>query len=118
MSHISKYKMKIKDRNTLKATLGKNNIKFRENCTVKMFGSNKVEAELAFKLPGWKYECAITKDGEIMFDHWGSKSNTFEQLGKVIQLYNKDAIIAKAFGVTKNFWEEKCEEGIKLVLEY
>jgi len=118
MSHVSKYKSKVGNLDTLKTVLDDSNISYSENCIVKMFGVNEVEAELAFKLPGWQYQCAVTKDGEIMFDHWGSESNSFDELGRLIQSYNKEAITAKAFGITKNFWEEKCEAGIKLVLEF
>ena len=118
MSHVSKYKMKAKNFTALKSVLKAKGIVYKENCAVKMYGSNKVEAKVAFKLPGWRYECAVTEEGEILFDHFGSKYDTFERLGETVQAYNKEAIMDKAMGFALNWWEESVTDGIKLVLEY
>ena len=119
MSHVSKYKMKVKDIVTLKSVLKAKGVQFKENCTVKLYGSNKVDCVVAFGLKGWKYECAVTKDGDIMFDHFGSKSNTFDRLGEVVQEYNKQAIMKKAYGFAENWWSEPLvNDGIKIILEY
>ena len=118
MSHTSRYKMKCKDFTVLKSVLEMKGVEYRENCTVSLYGSSKVEAKIAFKLPGWRYECAVTEEGEIMFDHFGSKSDTFDKLGETVQAYNKEAIMNKAIGFAQNWWEETTKDSVKLVLEY
>jgi len=119
MSHTSRYAMKVKDTITLKSVLKAKKIEFKENCKVQLYGSNKVDAAISFKLDGWKYECAVTKDGDIMFDHFGSKSHSFDRLGEVVQEYNKQAIMKKAYGFAENWWSEPLvNDGIKIVLEY
>ena len=118
MSHVSKYKMKISELSVLKSVLKKQGIKYKENCKVSLYGSNRVEAALAFQLPGWKYQCAVTKDGDIMFDHYGSSSSSFDRLGETVQAYNKQAIMNKAYGFATNWYESQVKEGIKITLEY
>ena len=118
MSHTSKYKMKTKNFTILKNVLESKGIKYRENCTVKLFGSSKIEAKVAFKLPNWRYECAVTEEGDIMYDHYGSSIKSFSELGETVQAYNKEAIINKALNFASNWWEESATEGVKLILEY
>ena len=123
MSHVSKYKHKVKNLSALKSVLEREGIPYKENCTVNLYGSNRVKADLAFKLPGWRYEVAVTKEGELMYDHYGSQSNTLQKLGETVQAYNKEVIMARVYGlmaegVSTNWWEEVTKEGTKLILEY
>lgn len=118
MSHVSKYKHKIKDISTFKKTLDSLKIPYKENCVVDLYGSNKVKAKLSFKLEGWRYSCAVTEEGDIMYDHFGSQSNTMEKLGLTIKDYNKRAIMNKALMFSTNFWEEDLQKATKLVLEF
>lgn len=120
MSHNSRHKMKLKNLDALKSVLEEKGISFRENCVVKMYGSNSAKAALAFKLKGWKYEVAVSENGEITYDHFGSRPNTMHLLGETVQAYNKEAITLKAWewGLTTNVQEEKVKDGIKLILEF
>ena len=119
MSHTSKHKQKVTQIETFKTVLAEKGIKFKEACTVSLYGSNRVKAELAFKLPGWKYECALNKDGEIQYDHYGSPSGSFAALGEVIQDYNVAAVMEKAWLTASNVWTETLKNGAKkVVLEF
>ena len=117
MSHVSKYKMMIKDIEVLKKVLTANGILYKENVKTSLYGSSRVDAALEFKLEGWRYACAVTKDGEIMYDHFGSSSNTFQNLGLTIKAYNKEVVMSKVLGFATNWWEEEIKDGIKLVVE-
>ena len=119
MSHTSTYKFKLKNHTVLKNILEQKGIEYRENCVVNMYGRNNVNADLAFKLPGWQYECAVTKDGTVHFDHWGSQANSFGELGSLVQEYNKEAIIEKVYNIGKYAYEETLKNGsILLTVEY
>lgn len=119
ISHTSKYKCRIKNIDMLKAVLDDKGITYRENCTVNLYGSNRAKAELAFKLDGWQYECAVTADGEILYDHYGSKHGTKGLLGETVKEYNKQSIMAKVWGAgfVMNSWEEEVKDGTKIVIE-
>ena len=95
MSHTSTYKHKVKDVETflkIAKNLGATVRKDEQGLTVKQFSRNEVHCFAGVKLPGWKYEIAITEDGEILYDHWGSEANSFDKLGRLIQSYNQRVI--------------------------
>lgn len=117
MSHVSKYKMRIKDIDKFKAVLEANNIAFRENVTTSLYGSNRVNAEVEFQLEGWRYPCAVNLQGEILYDHYGSASKTFSKLGEVVKDYNKELVMSKIFGFATNWWEEEVKDGLKITVE-
>ena len=120
MSHVSTYKGRVKNIDKFKEVLDNRGIKYKENCTVSLYGSNKVKAELAFKLEGWRYEIAVTENGDIKYDHFGSQSNTFQELGMVLKEYNKGVIMDKMWemGGMSNMWEVEVKDATKLVIEY
>jgi len=117
MSHVSKYKMKVKNLEALKGVLKSKGISYRENVTTSLYGSNRVKADLEFKLNGWRYPCAVTSDGDIMYDHYGSESKTFSYLGELIKDYNKEVIMSKVFGFATNWWEETTKDATILTIE-
>lgn len=124
MSHTSTYKHKVKNVNlfvTLARALGYET-RIGSNITVKHFTrpDTAITAEAAIMLPGWKYEIAIKPDGEILYDHWGSKDNSFEKLGHLIQTYNKQ-VIAEAIPHSQldMFTSTLQKNGeVEMVLEY
>ena len=120
MSHVSKYRIKIGDLTALKTALTKKGIEYREDTTVSMYGSNKVPAAIAFKLKGWRYECAVSKEGDIKYDHFGSDYDSMPRLGETIRDANKEAIMAKLWSHSTNFWENKNESTgvIKITAEF
>jgi len=123
MSHTSTYKHKIKDVNlfvTLARALGYET-RIGNHIAVHHFSRKTViDASAAIKLPGWKYEIAVKEDGEILYDHWGSKDNSFDKLGHLIQIYNSQIIEEVIpYSEIKNFDTVIQENGdIKMVLEY
>lgn len=117
MSHVSRYKMKIKDIDALKRVLDTQGIPYRENVKTKMYGSQMSNSVVEFKLEGWRYPCSVNIDGEIMYDHYGSRSNTFQELGETVKMYNKEVVMGKVFGFASNWWEEEIKDGLKITVE-
>lgn len=117
MSHVSQYKMRCKDLSALKQVLDSKGISYRENVMTQLYGSNKVNAALEFKLPGWRYSCAVDEEGVIHYDHFGSQSNTIHLLGETVQEYNKAVIMPKIFEFAQNWWEEKNPEYVDILVE-
>jgi len=129
MSHISTYKAKIKDIDAFIQTLSDAGYAWRQgDLTVKQFGRNWIKCHTAFKLPGWQYEIAINNEGELLYDHFGSKPSvvvngksvrTMDILGKTIQDYNEQSIVSHAWMECDNVTTEDLEGGDKrVVLEW
>lgn len=94
MSHVATYKNKVANIDRLKKIAKEKGYSTRENVTVNLFGANKIANATAIKLPGWRYEVAITHDGSIMYDFFGSDKGegVFEQLGELLQETDRQAI--------------------------
>jgi hypothetical protein len=61
--------------------------------TVHHYGSTVVnDAVASVHLKGWRYPLAVTKDGEIHYDHWGSAPKTIEHLGTLMQEYYTELV--------------------------
>lgn len=124
MSHISKYKHKVKDLNILKSVCESMGFEFVEGKqAVKMYGNQQVSEDVAasIKLPGWRYSIAIGIDGALSYDHFGSESDSFDRLGELVQTYNVEAIAQEfwATGLGNNLFVEGMEDGSKeMILEY
>lgn len=122
MSHTSTYKQQISDVKRIVDVAKKLGYEVREGegIVVHQFGRNKVDASVGIKLPGWKYEIALNKDGEILYDHWGSGADSFGLLGKLIQTYNQELITeAIPYSEINNLESITQENGdVKLILEY
>lgn len=123
MSHTSTYKHKIKDVRlfvSLANELGYET-KIGENISVRHFASGMIpNAVAAIKLPGWKYEIAVKENGEILYDHWGSGTGSFDKLGNLIQAYNQQILIeAIPHSEIEMFTNILQKNGdVKMVLEY
>jgi hypothetical protein len=125
MSRISKYKAKVADLNSLQEACEQLGFEFKLRSTVRMYGSNKVDAVASVKLPGWRYEVAIDANGQVYYDHFGSESTSFDRMGEMIQTANVVAETNKAIEAgVYNYWVDEVEEpGVKgkikeLVLEF
>jgi len=81
MSHISKLDIKVKDLDVFKKTCQKLDFPYFTigKHTVKMFGNQSAEVDASVQLPGWRYRVGI-KDNEVLYDHWGSNSDTMHHL--------------------------------------
>jgi hypothetical protein len=125
MSHISTYAVRVSDID-LFCRIAKDmghevNFHSLAEQTVQFFGSNAVKAIASISIDGWRYPIAINKDGEISYDHWGSKPNTMEKLGQLLQKYSTDLIINNMpMDVVKSYYGEQVDRTgeYKLVLEY
>ena len=123
MSHISEYPIKVKKLDVLINVCSNLGFEVRQSATladdltVSQFGSNAVKAAVGVKIPGWGYEIAVTSDGKVKYDHFGSKPNTMDKLGKMLQEYNKEAILEESW-MTQNSVETMENGAIKLVLEF
>jgi len=99
MSHTATYAQKVTDINLFCQTASELGHKVEiakqgETLTVPLFGSNSVpDAVAKVHLKDWCYPIAINNKGEILYDHWGSKANTIEHLGKALQTYNHKLVI-------------------------
>jgi hypothetical protein len=110
MSHVSTYEARISYLELFKQAAISKGYTTKEKTTVNLFGRNNVEAELAIQLPGWRYDVAVTKEGEIKYDFFGSQKGEgiFEQLGELIQDYNYFELMDKTpWEYQKNEYTEK-----------
>lgn len=121
MSHISTYKTKIQNIDFfLNVCKAKGYDVLHGEQTVQQFGRNRVNCVGSVLVKGWRYRIAITADGELKYDHFGSQANTMELLGEAIQDYNLQSLNANIpFDEIQNHYQETLENGdIRVVLEY
>ena len=86
---------------------------------VSNYESERIEAAIAFKLEGWRYDISVLKDGTLIYDHWGAERNTMPLLGKTVQAYNVAAVMDRANQYVSTAWQEKMKNGsVKIVMEY
>ena len=122
MSHISTYAIKIQNINYfLNICENKGYSVIRGEQVVKQFGSNSVNCVGSVLIDGWRYPIAITSDGELKYDHFGSQLNTMELLGKTIQEYNDVSLnLEIPYDEISNCYKQFDKEtgDIRVVLEY
>lgn len=97
MSHTSTYAVKIKDIDLLcKNAINMGHqvvfVDIEKERDVCFFGSNSVKAIASIHINGWRYPIAINSKGELLYDHFGSESNTMERLGALIQAYSIELV--------------------------
>lgn len=119
MSHISVYAYKVKDIDSLMEACEALGYTAQQGETiVRQFGANSIKAIARVKLPGWKYDIAVTNDGSLKYDHWGSKVNSYQHLGLMVQKYNEVAQIKTFAMEAENYWTEQVNFSKKLVFEF
>ena len=122
MSHNTTYNKRISDLSTFcKVAQKHGNVVSGPNLEVRLFGNHVVkDAAAEVKLPGWKYPIAITAEGDVIYDHWGSQSNTMDKLHLLVQDYNIAAVEkAIPYYEVENVSMETLPNGDKkMVLEY
>lgn len=126
MSHTTTYPQIIKDINLFCDTcddLGHKVIRAAKgaNITVNQYSKNWIkDAVASVHLSGWRFPIAIMPNGEIMYDHWGSKANTMELLGEALQTYNHKLVVANIDMTTveQYYSTEKPNGDIVVTLEY
>ena len=119
MSHVSTYGKKI------------TNVKFfcekakelgyevvQGDLTVRLF-TNPVKCIASIKVKGWISPLAIKENGEILYDHFGSKPGSMENFHHLLDTYNQDTIMQNLpMDMIQNYYIEEVEDGRKLVLEF
>lgn len=117
MSHISKYKVKISNIAALKTACAELGIIFKGgHQIVRQFGNNEIKAIASVKLPGWRYDIAIDKDGNLLYDHFGSGAKTFSHLGLLCQKYNQVAIEEECWIAGNQVTAEYTEDGQTILI--
>jgi hypothetical protein len=129
MSHTTTYKMKVKNVQAFCQIAREhghmvNEALAGEYFTVKHYGNNVVKNCIAeILLNEWRYPLAISEDGEIMYDHWGSKGGqrSMDYLGECLQEYNLKEIEKASFNCEdiEMFTTKKVANGdIVIEIEY
>lgn len=123
MSHTTTYKQKVKDVDLFCMICENRGYRVRkgENLSVHHFSTqavNNCKAEIL--IDGWRYPLAITEDGGIHYDHFGSGPNTMEKLGETLQEYHNDLIFKNLDMTQINSYQTSTNEDqdIILTLEY
>ena len=121
MSHISTYNTKIQNIDSFLDVCKQKGYDVQKGVhTIRQFGSNQVDCVGSVLIEDWRYRIAVTQEGELKYDHFGSKPNTMELLGKTIQEYNDVLLGAEIpYDEIQNHYKETLENGdIRVVLEY
>jgi hypothetical protein len=121
MSHISTYKQLIQNIDSFLDVCESKGYQVQRGIhTVQQFGSNAVNCIGSFLPNGWNYRIAITEQGELKYDHFGSERNTMELLGLTIQEYNEVELKrAIPYDEIQNHYTETLANGdLRVVLEY
>ena len=120
MSHVTKHTQIITNKDLFLKTCSDRGYKVRLAESIQLYGSNRVKCIAGIQIPGWRYEIALTEDGELQYDHFGSERGTMELLGETLQEYNINATLEEVpFETIKDHYQETLENGdIKMVLEY
>lgn len=113
MSHVSVYKTIIKDVPLL-CNLANDLYSYKvreESHSVNFWGRLNTKAIASIHIKGWKYPIAITKEGEIHYDHFGSEPNTMSKLGTLLQEYCVSLITNKIpTDKVKSFYSTKTKD--------
>ena len=121
MSHISTYATKIQNIDFFLDVCEQKGYEVKRGVhTIRQFGRNEVNCVGSVKMTGWRYSIGITQEGELKYDHFGSKINTMELLGRTIQEYNDVSLSNEIpYDEIQNHYKETLENGdIRIVLEY
>jgi hypothetical protein len=121
MSHTTKYGHKIVDIDKFcEVAKSKGYNVINQPHTVNLYGSNNVKAVASIKIDGWKYAVAVNDEGELLYDHFGSKAGTMERLGALVQEYNEAVTLpAVPYEELENWDTVDLPNGDrKLIMEY
>jgi len=121
MSHINTYTQKVSNVDLFLDVCENWGYEvIRGKQTVQQFGSNRVDCIGSVKITGWRYPIAITDQGELKYDHFGSQPDTMKLLGLVMQDYNIEVLNQSIpYDEIKTSYQKTLENGdIQFVLEY
>lgn len=120
MSHVTKHSVKVSDLKLFCHIAKELGYQVGEKGTVRLYGSNIVKDAVPVHITGWNYPLAITADGAIHYDHFGSQHGTMEKFHELMMGYNEQVTIRNIpMDLVHNYWTATLEDGRrKLVLEY
>ncbi len=96
MSHVTKIKTQLKNKDILTKVCQKNGRKIKTGAhSINMFGSN-IATNLSVQLPGWNYPIAINADGEVSMDNYNGSWGNIKELEKLQQEYSHEALLEEA----------------------
>lgn len=95
MSHATKYPEKITDINTFLQTAESLGYEVNRGTglSVKLFGSTTINCAASIKLTNWKYEVAVTPEGGLTYDAFGTPVEDAKRLKHLVRDYHKDLVI-------------------------
>lgn len=92
MSHNTELEFAVKDFGVLEFVIRQlGGVLHLGKQTVAMFTRNKVEAIGRVVLPKWKYDIALTENGKLVYDNWGSQEGSMDLLYGMISNYTLEA---------------------------
>jgi hypothetical protein len=121
MSHVTVHGQKITDISRLCNIASKKGYDvYEESQFVKLYGRTAIKALASIKITDWRFPLAITPEGEIKYDHFGSKPGTMELFGEMLQEYNESLTFDHIpFDEINSYSIESNEKGDRiLTLEY
>ena len=120
MSHTNIMEWEIRDWGLLEQTCKDLGIEFLRDKRLSLYGSTRHKVEAQISLPGWKYNVGFTNDGKVLYDHYGSKSDTFKNFIDLKNEYTLRAAEKVAKQNRKRTWRktEKNRPGWKFVEVY
>jgi len=95
MSHTSKHMTKITDLREMVKLAKAKGYAVREGnlTTIDLWGSKGIDVVVAIRLKDWKYEIGITKEGDIMYDAFGTEPPAVKHLRDLIVDYNEKVVM-------------------------
>lgn len=82
--------------------------------------NNVSDAVAEVKLKDWRYPLAIRSNGEVLYDHFGSKPQSMATFHEVMQDYNQELITSNIpYDQLSNWSTKKVANGdVVITLEY
>ena len=121
MSHVSVHKQIIQNIPFFLQVCEDNDHEVvRGEHTIRLFGSNAVNCVGSVKIKEWNYSIAVTAEGELKYDNFGSQPNSMDILGLTLQDYNKKMLESVIpYDEIESHYSETLDNGdIRLVVNF
>jgi len=127
MSHNTTFESNINDLSIAKRVveeLGGSFIDLGSEQQIRLYGGNTALGVARIEMPGWRYPIAVTKDGNLVYDHFGANSGSMDKFHKFLQRYNQEVLeegLARqaAEGKISGYYMERGNDGeLAYVINY
>jgi predicted secreted Zn-dependent protease len=110
----------IRDWKLLEQTCKDLGIDYIKDTRLSLYGSTRHNVEAQISLPGWKYNVGFTTDGKVLYDHYGSASDSFNRFTELKNEYTLRSAEQVAKRTGKRTWRktDKNRPGWKFVEVY